>query len=495
MVSPVRLLGLMSIAGSLVLPLSAQQAPPVVSESIDVRVVNVEAVVTDRSGQRVRGLKLSDLRLLVDGTEVPVEFFTEIEEGKTAAGPDGVAPAPGVPGMEEGRSFLVFLDDSFAVAARRDAAIAGIEADLGRLGPQDRMAVLAFDGKKVDVLCKWTADRGTLTAALAAARRRPTGGGQRIAQNYDMEVRDVDIVLAAMEDPEFALEMMSHRRSVETASQAETTTAGLAAALEAFEAPPGRKVMFLVSAGWQVGKAPRFYGAVAQVANQKGYTLYPVDTVNQEPVPLEILERLAGATGGKVVQTGARRSAFAEAVEDAGSYYSLGFTPAWKGDDRGHRILVEARQAGLTVRSRQGFSDISRKPETALRAESLLYFNGREEDKRLRIELGKARPAGRGQVEVPVTLGVPVAALRVAPADKGFTAEAPLSISIRDEQGGRADLPGTRLRVTFQDAPSGRGYARFQTVLKLRKAPQHIIFTVNDLADGAVLWGEAKVNL
>jgi VWFA-related protein len=491
MASPVRLLGLMLISGSFFFSLSAQPSPPVVSESIDVRVVNVEAAVTDRSGQRVRGLKPSDLRLLVDGKEVPVEYFTEIEEGKAAAGRDGVASAPGA---GEGRSFLIFLDDSFAIAAHRNAVVSGIEADLGRLGPQDRMAVLAFDGKKLDVLCPWTADRVTLTAALAAARQRPTGGGQRIAQNYDMEVLDVDLVLSVLQDPAFVLEMMAHRRSVETVSQADATTAGLAAALEAFEAPPGRKVMFLVSAGWQIGKASRFYGAVAQVANRHGYTLYPVDTVSQEPVPLEVLEWLAGATGGKVVKTGARRSAFAETVEDAGSYYWLGFTPAWKGNDSGHQIRVEARQGGLTVRSRQSFTDVSRKTQTALRAESLLYFNGREQDRRLRIELGKARPAGRGQVEVPVTLGVPVAALRVNPADRGFTAEAPLSISIRDEQGGRADLPGTRLRVIFQEAPSGRGYARFQTVLKLRKAPQHIVFTVDGLMEGAVLWGEAKVD-
>jgi hypothetical protein len=59
---------------------------------------------------------------------------------------------------------------------------------------------------------------------------------------------------------------------------------------------------------------------------------------------------------------------------------------------------VEARREGLTVRSRQSFTDVSRKTQTALRAESLLYFNGREEDRRLRIELGKAHLAGRGQV-------------------------------------------------------------------------------------------------
>ena len=51
-------------------------------ESIDVRVVNVEAVVTDKSGTRVFGLTPDDFRLLVDGEEVPIEFFTEFRGGE-----------------------------------------------------------------------------------------------------------------------------------------------------------------------------------------------------------------------------------------------------------------------------------------------------------------------------------------------------------------------------------------------------------------------------
>ena len=56
-----------------------------VGESIDVRVVNVEAVVTDRRGHPVRGLAAADFQLLVDGREVPIDYFTEIRDGQAAA--------------------------------------------------------------------------------------------------------------------------------------------------------------------------------------------------------------------------------------------------------------------------------------------------------------------------------------------------------------------------------------------------------------------------
>src|SRR5436309_13537299 len=88
------------------LPLAAQdkekKQPDLVQitgETIDVRVVNVEAVVTGGSGERVRGLTAGDFRLLVDGREVPVEYFAEVEEGAsvTANKPAGLTAAPAAP--------------------------------------------------------------------------------------------------------------------------------------------------------------------------------------------------------------------------------------------------------------------------------------------------------------------------------------------------------------------------------------------------------------
>src|SRR3954468_14043082 len=121
----------------------AQETPPAFGESIDVRVVNVEAVVTDRQGKRVTGLKPSDFRLRVDGKEVPIEYFSEVEDGQALAAPAG-APADKpeaqatVQGVTEGKVgtyYLVFIDDYFSIALHRDTVLKGLKADLGRLGP------------------------------------------------------------------------------------------------------------------------------------------------------------------------------------------------------------------------------------------------------------------------------------------------------------------------------------------------------------------------
>src|SRR4051794_6655956 len=93
------------------------QEPPLPSAfgtSVDVRVVNVEAVVTDRDGRRVHGLTAADFRLLVDGRETPVEYFAEVGgEAGAGAGNPGLPPSAPAP---QGRSFLLFIDDLFGVA-------------------------------------------------------------------------------------------------------------------------------------------------------------------------------------------------------------------------------------------------------------------------------------------------------------------------------------------------------------------------------------------
>jgi hypothetical protein len=38
--------------------------------------------------------------------------------------------------------------------------------------------------------------------------------------------------------------------------------------------------------------------------------------------------------------------------------------------------------------------------------------------------------------------------------------------------------------------PTGHGYARFQTIVKLRSAAQKLVFTVQDVGEGGTLWGE-----
>ena len=479
---------------------------PVFEEAIDVRVVNVEVVVTGEDGKPVRGLAAADFRLLVDGAEVPLDYFTEIAEGQAApaapAAPQGPA-APVAPAEAVARSYLVFIDDSFSVASPRNQVLERLAADLSSsLAPGDRMAVLAFDGRRIEVLSPWSADRAALARVLEAAGGRPAHGHQMIAADRSLG-GDVDITFDAASSMELTheelqqmLDTLGRRVNPEARTQLGRTAAAMAGALRGFEAPPGRKIMLLLSGGWSLTVAPRLFGPLVESANRLGYTLYPIDVAQGDARVLRGLDRLAVATGGRVANS-VRQDVLRTVAADSGTYYWLGFAPAWKKDDRTHDIRVEVRRPDLKVRARSGFSDLSRRTEVAQKAESVLLFGGAGEERRVRVELGTARPVGRRsrEVEVPVTLGVPVEALALTPADGGgYIAEVPLGIAAVDEKGGRSELPGSRLRIAVQKAPPAGGFARFRTVLKLRHVAQRLVFTVPDTVNGNVLWGEAELS-
>ena len=113
------------VAALLVLSLAAPFAPAQQEtgyrEKIKVRVLNIEAVVTDRDGVRMPGLDVSRFRLLVDGEEVPIEYFSEVREGSAVESDQAV---PGIIASEPvGVSFLVFIDNMFAIKADRDQVL------------------------------------------------------------------------------------------------------------------------------------------------------------------------------------------------------------------------------------------------------------------------------------------------------------------------------------------------------------------------------------
>ncbi len=536
-----KLVGVLLLAGSLDAPLTAAAQEPApepeeYTETNDDRVVNLEAVVTDKSGRPVRGLTAADFRLLVDGREMPVDYFTEVVEGETAArpaapeesSPDAPPPVPAPASGRVGRSYLLFVDDSFSIATQRNMVLDQIEKSLPLLGPEDRMAIVAFDGMKLAEVSGWTGDRAALKAAFELARQRFARGHLVLAERRWAE------------DDQELLESLGESGGVDWGGEAGIAqmlgggasgrapvnekhyswllraTDAAATALRGFPPPPsGRKIFLLLSGGWPL---PQLLGPLVRDANRLGYTVYPVDVpgidlmstgdmahhrmadIRQSPThPWEAeshytLELLARATGGKASLNSARLNAFARAVEDSSSYYWLGFTPAWRADDQHHAVRLEARRPGLTIRSRRSYSDLARKTEEAMHTESLLLFGKADEGRPgLRVELGTPRRISLVAMEVPVTLELPLDALDLARSGEGWVAAGQLSLGALDRWGARSDLPVIPLRFELREVPKPGERARYRTTLQLRRIEQRLVFRVSAERSGALLWEEMEI--
>jgi VWFA-related protein len=498
--------------------------------SIDVRAVNVEVVVTDRSGKRVQGLKAADFRLRVDGRQIPVDGFTEVVDGQTfspvaepAPSPapfstSGAAPPAAPPTASPvGTSYLVFVDDTFAIGADRELMLKRLQEDLP-VGPADRMAIVAFDGRKLDLLKDWTGDREALIQTLREIRNRKSYGIDRLVQRA--RAGDGDS-LGVGESEDLLL-------STQSAAQA------AAGAMRGMSLPPGRKILLLISGGWaslpqrpllgfpdtsevaafsklpsvaNLASPAQLFEPVTGTANLLGYTIYPVllpqhrvtaawdDVLAAAPAAIGDLgfistpwERdvnaamgyIADETGGRVLFNTLRTSVFTRVREDTRSYYELGFTPEWHADGGNHRITVDVLRPGLEARNRSSFADLSKGEMAGLKRDSLLLFGITPQAVILQVEAGTPKRAGIGLIEVPITLVIPVRVLKPRAVEGGYVLRGRLSVNIVDQGGGTTQMRDVPVMLKLPIAPREEDFARYHTTFKLRRAEQTLTFALLD---------------
>ncbi len=516
-------------------PTGSDAASPF-TEVVDVQVVNLEIVVTDSEGRRVHGLGPRDFVLEVDRSPVPIEYFTEVRDGAVAATEAGVSAVPAAgSGGAVSTHYLVFIDEYFAVARDRDRALDDLIAQLPAIAAADRMAILAWNGGKLEMLSDWSGSASDLRRVLETARKRPTSGLQRDLE-LSRPTRDPRTGRVPSgdpyTDPENLQQVHRLKERVERVMRAATT------ALRSAPRPAGRKAMLLLAGGWPYNPWDRVvpgefdprrfsdtvdYGAylyrqLSDVANRLGYTLYPVDvrslgagartnatlrSAEEAQYELDLatarewsehstLTHLADQTGGRAFLGGRSRTALEQVIADTRSYYWLGFTPAWAGADRRHRLEVRARDPRLEVRSRQSYSDLSRRTEVDMTVESALLFGDPPGPRLLAAKLEQAQPAGRRKVRVPLTVAVPLGAVTFVRVGESWTAEVEMRVAMEDQHGDRTETTVSYLRFDSPSAPDPGRFGLGEATLKMRRLRHDIVVSVYDPLSGRILWSRLE---
>ena len=85
--------------------------------------------------------------------------------------------------------------------------------------------------------------------------------------------------------------------------------------------------------------------------------------------------RYAEQTGGKAFTAGWDENTLTTVQDDLAAYYWLGFSAQRQANDKSHKVEVRVKKPGLKVRSRQQYSDLSRKTEVDQELESRLLFS------------------------------------------------------------------------------------------------------------------------
>ena len=534
--------------------------PGVFGEVIDVRVVNLEIVVTDKQGNRVPGLGPDDFELTVDGKPVPIDFFTEIVSG-TAVERPAAGDVKGVPQLVPGetvpRRVLLFIDDSFSRKNERDAVLESIYQQLEFLTPEDRIAIVAYDGERLEMLSTWR-PRGTeIERAVRRAQTRPTHG-----MSWEVELRSYEFRRQSLQDELFSIgDPNAPTELTQTQEQAlrsitnrvERVVLAAASTLRSFAAAPGRKLMLVVSGGWPydplrwvashrervplespAARREELYAPLIETANRLGYTLYPIDvpgvrtegTLASERLPLDAvdairvdasslpvdsatigtmafsreveldatLDSLARETGGEAFLDARNLDALERVADDTSAYYWLGFTPDWKGTDKVHDVRVVAKRRGLEVRGRRSYADLSRQTEVTMMTESALLFGNPPSNEPLLAKVGRPTQVRGRSATVPLTVMIPVHLLTFLPHAEGFVAATELRVAVLDEVGQTADVPVIELPLVLDAPPEEGQVQRYETSLKLRRQKHAIVVSLYDVASGLILSTRVEVD-
>jgi VWFA-related protein len=500
----------------------------VFGESIDVRVVNVEAVVTDRRGNRVHGLGPGDLRLLVDGEAVPIEFFTEVRTGVAARKGSGTEssappPEPAVAGERVPTSYLVFVDDVFTLGRDRNRVLRSLAESIDRMRPGDRMAVVVHSQTGLEMVTSWTDSGRELERALRAVEMRPAKGLLRFAAYKSLPselpagISRTSLRFADAEEPSHSLP--EHDQHDE--AWLNRTVSAAAASLRAFADAPGRKVMLLYAGGWKLQNVFSFgdrsigdpynyvdpyrflrtYGPLAETANLLGYTVYPVDVpgeVSSFGADVELgssaggspfgfdryledsLHYIAGTTGGRALVDGERMHALENVASDTADFYWLGFTPPHAGADRSHRIEVDAVRPGLRVRTRQSYRELTPWIENSMMVESALLFGDLPSDGGIEISTGPPEAAEDRTMILPLRIRVPLDQVTALPADGGFNVRLETLVAAEDDRGRRSGVVSRPIVLQRAAPPEAGDHAVYETRLALDRRPHELVVAVHD---------------
>jgi len=540
----------------------AQEPASIFGEQIEVRVVNLEVVVEDRDGNRVSGLGPGDFRLRVDGREMPIDYFTEIADGRRAE------PAPAVleeggpeprpiggdsePGEPVPTNYLVFIDDFFTLTARdRNQVLDEMIDHLSLVGPGDRMAVVAFDGRKIELLSNWTNSHAQLRSAFEIAKARPTRGLRinSVIRDFDANNR-LDVAEQSSVDPlggDGTLGASSAEAAACPAVQQiekflERVTLGVTATLRSFAGPSGRKVMMLLSGGWPtdayeyvLGPTPAtartgecgYRGAeilapMHEVANLIGYTFYPIDVPGRSSAFLadaSVSDDVALAQTGPGIAGGVQGAA-PPSIREGETQITL------------HRLAEETGGRAILDAARlESFERVYEDTRSYYWLGFVPDWRGDDENHKIKLEVVKpglevryregyqdlsrdkeigflvesalmfgelpgsyplhvelGQPSrGRRKVELPMLIRIPMDAVTMLPVKGRYVAELELRIGALDENGDRNDISTVPVQLAGSDPPPPGSYATYELAVKLRKEPQDLVFTLRDPASDTLM--------
>ena len=278
------------LVGSLVCgPFVLAQEPPAPSSSdsfgdrVDVEVVSVDVIVTDRKHGRVLDLGKDDFELLVDGRTVPIDYFAAPHLPPPALAAESIPELPVAPQVSPAplaaTNLILYVDQTALENRARHETVTELREFLSaRPAGGDRVMVAAFE-QDLRVLLLPTTDPKLIAQALDELENRPSlakiGNSERLQLFQDirafgrnaMRVSGASAAARAREIREaetFRLENEIRLWADQQLDRETRSIESLERLVRALAASEGRKAVVLATAGIQAFPARGLFAALDQ---------------------------------------------------------------------------------------------------------------------------------------------------------------------------------------------------------------------------------------
>jgi VWFA-related protein len=517
---PSRITSVVLIAALTAGPLAAQQKTPPspppadlqkLTINVDVRVIGIDVVVTDKKGNAVTGLTKDDFQIFENGMEKPISNFYEIE-GK-AATQAVVTPVPGAtaappPPKEEvseqlRRRIILYIDNLSLAPFNRNRVFKQMKdfvKDVMRPGDE---AMVATYNRSLKVRVPFTRDTLQIQQTLDAIAGETGNGIANASESKTVmgQINDAKSYDEAISDARSYAESVEHdlRQGVESINGLLTTLAGvegkkiLVLTTEGFQMQPGREIFTLIDEiakdkGWQSSSmlegmsfnSGSLIESIAKTANANGITLYTIHAGglaagnegmtadNQQAVSYtvtsaavsnstESLQMLAELTGGLATT---RTNNFVGAFKDIER--DLGYRAGTDRVDRQRALEVRVKNKQLRVRNRQTFVEKSTFQEMSDRVIANLLYKTKANDLGVTVKVN-VPIASQDLFKVPVEVRIPINNLALLQQGEAFMGGFSIYVVVGNKDGDMSDVARKTHQITIPAAEFDKAKGKYYT--------------------------------
>ena len=526
------------LVGLVLVPLAAglpaQEKPPVFTEKVEVRVMDLDVVVNDKDGRPVPDLKREDFTVLVAGKPVAVDYFARVTEGTihapalATASPDQVLAS-----YRQGdqayvpRHFLMYVETGHLAPDGRRRGLETLRDVVTRMGPNDRGRVVLFDRRSRE-LAEWTSSKETLFAALAKIEEEGTRTPRLDSERQTLITVDTVMGRNAREQA-IHRETTARRYAEEQSGEVRQLLQDVGSELTTLAPLAGKKAFLFVSGGFDFrpGHIMAAYAtgqpnvasftirdvsgeldAITRRANASEITFYTVDARGLDPSggtsasdnPLlarsgvaflarqdsqEGMTVLARETGGiALLNSNDFVTGVARIYQDSSIYYSLGVTLSKVPGSGNQAVRVDVNRPGVTVRARRGYAALTEADRARDRIQAALRTNFSSTDIPLTL---KTEPATRKKnlYQFAISVVFPASGLTFGDVNGSRRASADISVAAMDDSGRMSEPSRDETMFTLPaGANEGNAALQYRTTLQTRKGNHRIVVNVRDRVSG-----------